>query len=998
LAGEEEERKLSPVLSAPFWDRVLRGAGFSGLDLDVHDCESEEIYSFSVLMSTAQFDEPSNPRFDPVVLVSGGTSSYRDEAWLRTLQDSIATATGGIVPSIESIDSIDATGKACVFLGEMHQPLLQKPSSAEFEAIRALALNSKGLLWVTRGGAVDCENPELALSPGFLRSLRQENTGKRYIAVDLDPHRPVLGQDDASVIARVLAATLDHSIADNDSARDFEFAEREGVILIPRLYKDYERNSFISTDAGQSSEPRPEPFQQPGRLLKLEVGTPGLLETLAFSNVPEEDEDMAPDFIEIEPKAFGFNFRDVMAAMGQLNEIVMGIECSGFITRVGTVAASQGFAVGDRVFALLGGQYTSRARVPWVAACRMPANLDFETAASIPMIFTTAYMSLYDKARLSKGQSVLIHAATGGVGQAAIILSQLVGAEVFATAGTQEKRDFITIKYGIPADHVFSSRDTSFVPKLMSMTNGRGVDVILNSLSGQLLQESFNCLAPFGHFVEIGKFDLERNSHLEMLPFTRVASFSSIDLLALIRLSSPEIHRALTSVARLIEQKVIGPVDPITVYPLADIEKAFRQMQAGKHMGKIVISVGPEEIVPVSAEHSDLCMFAMGANTQPQVFSRKPSARLRLDASYLIAGGVGGIGRSIARWLLTHGAKNLILVSRSAAAGGRTASFVAELEEAHPGSKVRAVGCDISNETDLSLAMRSCAAELPPIRGVIQAAMVLEDSILEHMTIDNYNAAIRPKVQGTWNLHQQLGSDLDFFIILSSLAGVIGTPSQSNYTAGGAFQDALARHRVAKGLPGVALDIGAVKDVGYVASNKSVLDRMERLGHRLLGEEEILSAIESTILYPYPQVMVGITTGDGPQGHDAVLARESRFDALRYMKSSNTSTGASKASGGSSSLAGKLSSASSLDEAAGLIVQALVKKLVDIFMTPVEEVIASKSMAAFGVDSLVAVELRNMLALQAGAEVSIFDIMQSPSLAALSNTVASNSAYVSVLA
>ena len=974
---------------------MLRGAGFSGLDLDVHDCESEELYSFSVIMSTAQSDETRSPRLDPVVILTDNTFPNSNEAWLGTLQNSIATATGGNIPDIQSIDSIDGSGKICVFLREIHQPLLLKPSSTEFETVKNLALKCKGLLWVSRGGAVNCENPQLALSSGFLRSLRQENTGKEYISLDLDPQRPILGQDDASVIAKVLAATLNHSIGDNDSPRDFEFAEREGIILVPRLHKDFERNTFIAADASQSPEPQPQPFQQSDRLLKLEVGNLGLLETLAFSDTPEKDEDLAPEFIEIEPKAFGLNFRDVMAAMGQLNETVMGLECSGVITQVGAVAALQGYKIGDRVFSLLNGQYASRARIHWTAAYRMPANLDFETAASIPMIFTTAYMSLYDTARLSKGQSVLIHAATGGVGQAAIILSQLVGAEVFATAGTSQKRNFITAKYGIPADHVFSSRDYSFVPKLMSMTNGRGVNVILNSLSGQLLQESFNCLAPFGHFVEIGKFDLERNSHLEMMPFSRAASFSSIDLLALVRLGSPQLHSALASVARLVEQEVISPVDPITIFPLANIEKAFRQMQAGKHTGKIVVSVGPEEIVPVRAEPSDACKFGRVAYTQSQVLSRKPSVKLRSNASYLIAGGVGGIGRSVARWILAHGAKNLILLSRSAAAGGKTAAFVTELEEAYPGSRVRAVGCDISNENDLSVALRSCAAELPPIRGIVQAAMVLEDSILENMTIDNYYAAIRPKVQGTYNLHQ-FCSDLDFFIMLSSLAGVMGLASQSNYTAGGAFQDALARHRMAKGLHGVSLDIGAVKDVGYVAANKSVYDRLSRMGYRLLGEEEVLSAIESAILTPCAQVMVGINTGVGSEGQDTQLARESRFDALRYRKSSNTGNDAPKTSGSAGNLADKLSSASSLDEAAGLVVQALIKKLVDIFMIPVEEVIASKSMAAFGVDSLVAVELRNMLALQAGAGVSIFDIMQSPSLAALSTTVASTSAYVAV--
>lgn len=475
------------------------------------------------------------------------------------------------------------------------------PSPEEFENIRALALKSRALVWVTRGGAVDCERPELSLGPGFLRSLRQENTGKRYMTIDLDPLKPALGKGDAQLIARVLADTL-NSPAPADQGRDFEFAEREGVVLIPRFQKDYQRNSCLEPDSAEKAEAQPELFHQADRLHKLQVGTPGLLETLAFVDMGVTKEDLGLDVVELEPKAFGLNFRDVMAAMGQLDETVMGLECSGIVTRVGANAASHGFKAGDHIFALLDGQYANRVRISWHNVCHMPSHLDFDTAASVPMVWATAYYSLYDKARLSKGQSVLIHAATGGVGQAAIMLAQLVGAQVFATAGTSEKRDLLITKYGIPADHVFSSRDASFVPSLMTVTNGRGVDVVLNSLSGQLLQESFNCLAPFGHFVEIGKFDLERNSLLEMIPFIRATSFSSIDLLAMVRLGSLELNRALTSVARLIEQRVIDPVDPITIFPLAELEKAFRRMQAGKHIGKIVLSVKPGEVIPVSSQ------------------------------------------------------------------------------------------------------------------------------------------------------------------------------------------------------------------------------------------------------------------------------------------------------------------------------------------------------------------------------------------------------------
>lgn len=373
-----------------------------------------------------------------------------------------------------------------------------------------------------------------------------------------------------------------------------------------------------------------------------------------------------------------------------------------------------------------------------------------------------------------------------------------------------------------------------------------------------------------------------------------------------------------------------------------------------------------------------------------------PSLNLHPDRSYLITGGVGGIGKSIAEWLLKNGARSLILISRNATTGSSAASFVQNLESAYSGCKIHLMACDIAEPSELAFALEKCSKELPPISGVIQAAMVLRDSIIEKMNAQDFNAAIRPKIQGTWNLHEHLGQKLDFFIMLSSLAGIIGNPSQSNYTAGGAFQDALAVYRVGKGLPAVSLDIGAVRNVGYVASNKSIHERLERMGYRLLDESVILSAIESAILYPCPQIVFGINTGESER-HDSILGADARFGALRYIKPLNVGSNSTKSASASEVLSNRLSCVSSLEEASGIILQALVRKLVDIFMIPAEEVIEFKSMADFGVDSLIAVELRNMLTVQAGAEVSIFDIMQSTSLTALARTIASASAYVNVL-
>lgn len=270
----------------------------------------------------------------------------------------------------------------------------------------------------------------------------------------------------------------------------------------------------------------------------------------------------------------------------------------------------------------------------------------------------------------------------------------------------------------------------------------------------------------------------------------------------------------------------------------------------------------------------------------------------------------------------------------------------------------------------------------------------MQDSILERMTLEDYNAGIRPKVHGTWNLHQQLsGHELDFFVMLSSLVGIAGYASQSSYSAGGAFQDALARYRTARGLPCVAIDLGQVKSVGYVAETDGTAERLLKQGFTLLSEDDVLRTIESAIISPFStQLIVGLNTGPGRHWEEATMARDLRFSSLRYRQSAQNTANASRA--GSTDLGGKIAAASTLDEAAEVVVEGITKKLMDIFMIEEAEVIPSKPLSNYGVDSLVAVELRNMLALRAGAEVSIFDIMQSVSITALGATVASKSSHI----
>ena len=575
------------------WDRVLQRNGFNGVELEVHDCESEELYSFSTIMSTAA---SSAPTFNSEVLVVVGTPTP-PTSWLDELKTSIAKTTG-VEPSVEPLESAASDGKVCVFLGELSQPVLKDLQPAQFESVKALCTKSKGLLWVTRGGAVDYENLDVSLNVGFLRSLRVEYVGKRLASLDLDPRKELWSEESISPLTEVFQKMFNYSV--DDAIKDFEYAYREGAIQVPRYLKDVDRNRTVFPDPANQAVPQLEPFHQSHRPLRMTIGTPGLLDTLVFNDDPDAAKELHPDQIEVEPKAFGLNFRDVMIAMGQLDGGYMGFECAGIVKSAGQNAASQGFKVGDRVAMLLRGHYSNSVRLDWTSAVHIPDHMSFEVAATLPMSYSTAYFSLYEMARLQKGEKVLIHAATGGFGQAAIVLAKHVGAEIFVTVGTEKKRDFVVKKYDIQPDHIFSSRDTSFAPGILAMTEGKGVDVVLNTLAGPLLQESFNCVAQFGRFIEVGKRDLELNSSLEMGAFTRAVTFSSIDLLQLGEFKGQDVHRVLKNVIQLFNENVISPVEPVTVYPLSEIEKSFRLMQAGKHMGKIIISVKPDDLVPVS--------------------------------------------------------------------------------------------------------------------------------------------------------------------------------------------------------------------------------------------------------------------------------------------------------------------------------------------------------------------------------------------------------------
>ncbi|KAF7846251.1 hypothetical protein BT93_L4765, partial [Corymbia citriodora subsp. variegata] len=530
------------------------------------------------------------------------------------------------------------------------------------------------------------------------------------------------------------------------------------------------------------------PFRTTHRL-RLDVGTPGLLDSLSYVDLGYAHQVLQAGQIEIRPRAFGANFRDVMAAMGQLHTNLMGFECAGVITRVSNEASAAGFVAGNRVAALMNGDYSNIIRTAYTNVTHIHDDMTFEVAASIPKSYTAAYMCLIDIAGLARNESVLIHAAAGGFGQAAIAIAQHVGANVLVTVSTSEKRDLLHSTYGIPQEQIFYSRDRTFVSDVLKSTNNRGVDVVVNNLSGPLLQESLNCVAQFGRFVDVGKKDFESDNSIQSGIFARNISFSSFDLVQYEEHRGLQVQHALNTVMHLIQSEHLPRIQPLNVQPLSELERVFRLLQSGKQIGKQILRVNDDETV--------------------QALPHIPEVYLNSEVSYLVVGGLGGLGRTICEWLVSRGARNLIVMSRSVTTE-KMSSFVEDA--AQSGCRVYASRCDIADKRSAQIAFDDCEKNMPPICGIIQGAMVLQDSLVERMTHDQWNGAIRPKVHGSWNLHERFSSkNIEFFILLSSLSGIVGLPAQCNYAAGNAYQDALAKFRLSQGLHAAAIDIGVVQ-------------------------------------------------------------------------------------------------------------------------------------------------------------------------------------------
>ncbi|MCJ1379111.1 hypothetical protein MMC17_002211 [Xylographa soralifera] len=970
--GVEENRKWGPQISVQDWHDVLLRNQFSGIDVAMHDCEDEVDRLISVLISIGS-DTTSRPTIALQIVVIIAENSPLQFTIAEGLK--AALEVGGSsqcnVVSLGNLDSLSLQHTSCISLLELETSFFDSLSEGSYSKLQQITFLDQLMIWVTNGGTHDTADPKAGMVTGLARTLQSENNKLHFITLALQNTQDVSSAID--LILKILKSTP----CTPSEPTETEIEEQDGTLYIPRVVEASDINNHVfSKTVLQEAELRM--FgQEPERPLSLSIRSPGSLDSLEFVDDVDYLRPLASDEIEIKVRASGLNFKDVLVALGQVWDDHIGQECAGIISRIGTDVS---FKVGDRVASWEGSMKTY-CRSKAINALVVPDDMSLLTAASHPAIFSTAYYSLVRVARPTSGESVLIHSGAGGLGQALIQVAKHLDLEIFVTVGSEAKKKLLIDEYGVQSDHVFSSRTLSFAQGIKRMTRGRGVDVVVNTLSGEGLRTSWECIAPFGRFIEAGLKDIFSHGSLPMFKFAKNTTFASVDFTYMKNDKSQEVQEIMQEVMALMKDKKLSELRPLHVYKSSQLVEAYRYLQSGKSTGKTIVEFHPDDKVPT-------------------VPSAMPTYNFEPNASYLIAGGLGGVGRSIARWMVIRNAKHLILLSRKSIHSKVVVNFLEELRS--KGVVVVTPCCDVTDAAVLASTIAECSKTLPPIKGCVQASLVLKDGLSESMSLKDFQAATKPKVEGSWNLHAQLNKGLDFFILLSSTVGIVGSPGQANYAAGNTYQDALAHYRVANGEKAVAIDLGMVLGAGYVAERDNVREYLQTQGYTAIEEAEFLAMMDYYCNPAFPvlsrlkcQVITGLQTPAALRSkhmHELDWMQRPLFSHLHQMGSTSTLT-ANEAIA-TVKLEALLASAESLTDAGEIVCDALATRLSTALAIPKSDIDTSKAVHSFGVDSLMAVELRNWFAREVKANVAIFEVLNNGSMSALGLLAAGKSFYV----
>jgi malonyl CoA-acyl carrier protein transacylase len=802
------------------------------------------------------------------------------------------------------------------------------------QALVQAGLSSTIPMWLVTQGTQNVFDAAEVVEPlqgslwGLGRVISLEHPELKCGRIDLDP---------TSNFAEMVPSLVNELFSEEN---EDQIAIRQGVRYVARLVRQQKPKISSGEELGLENQP-----------VELKLSEYGLIDKLNWQvmqrRLPQENE------VEIRVKAAGLNFRDVLNSLGLLKDyytevlgitdvaqLNFGLECVGVIASVGKNVSQ--WQVGDEVMAIVHNGFSSFVTTGAELVMAKPKNLSFTEAATLPLTFATAYYGLQHLAKIQPGERVLIHAAAGGVGQAAVQIALGAGAEVFATA-SPPKWEFLK-SMGIK--HIMNSRTLDFADEIMSITQGKGVDIVLNSLNGDFIDKSFAVLGTKGRFVEIGKIGIwDKQKVMEKRPD---ADYLPFDIGLTIQ-QQPGLMAEFSE--KLNQQCQLGKLKALSykVFPNTEIKGAFRYMQQGKHIGKVVVSL-------------------------PKTGDEEKS--IKSEASYLITGGLGALGLEVAQWMVQEGAKNIVLTGRRSPNEGAQ-KVIEELEAT--GASVSVLLGDISTQESVIKILEGISTSLPPLKGVIHGAGVLDDGVLQKMNWEKFTKVMAPKVSGTWYLHQ-LTQDLplDFFVCFSSMASMLGNYGQGNYAAANGFMDAIAHYRQGQGLPGLSINWGAWATAGMAARlAKEHQNRMQSSGVMAIEAEPGMQALGSLLSGSQSQV------GVFPVNWWEFFRQMPGLAKLPFLEAF---TAKSVEENQNYQILEQLNLASD-GEQEKLLTSYLQRKIAHIMGMTVSQIELEKSLTMMGLDSLMAVELRNQIQTELGADIPATRFMEGITIELLATEV-----------
>jgi polyketide synthase 12 len=774
------------------------------------------------------------------------------------------------------------------------------------------------LVVVTRGAMSTRRGEDVAdltgaAAWGLLRSAQTENPG-RFVLVDLD------GDDESR-------AALPGAVAAMVAADEPQAAVRAGAPLVPRLARAG-ADGALAPPAGSTA-------------WRLDCTGGGTLEHLALVPCPAMAAPLEEGQLRVAVRAAGLNFRDVLGALDMYpGPMSLGAEGAGVVTEIGP--GVKGMAVGDRVMGLLPAAFGPLCVTDARTVVRVPEGWSLEQAASVPAAFLTAFYGLVDLAQLRPGESVLVHAAAGGVGMAAVQLARHLGAEVYGTASDGKRGALRAL--GLDDDRIASSRDPGFAAQFAGATAGRGVDVVLNSLAGEFVDASLRLLPRGGRFVEMGKTDIrEPDEVARRCPGVRYRAFDLVE-------AGPErIGQMLAEIVDLFERGALSPL-PRRTWDLRRAPEAFRLMREGRHVGKIVLTV-PRRLDPAG--------------------------------TVLITGGTGTLGRLLARHLVTaHGVRRLLLASRRGPDSAVVEELVGDLGAL--GAHVEVAAADAADRGQLAELFARVPAE-HPLTAVVQATGVLDDGMVVSLSPDRLARVLRAKIDAALNLHELTrDADLAAFVVFSGAAGLLGNPGQGNYAAANAFVDALAQHRRAHGLPAVSLAWGYWAEASGLTEHldQGDVSRMARGGMVPLSSEQGMAlfdaalGLDEPLQVPLPLDLAALrASGDARAVHPL----------YRGLLQAAPRPSAGPAAGAGPALIERLARLPEADARAALLEVVRAETVAVLGTEPPTAAAPQVGFVELGFDSLTAVELRNRLETATGLRLPVTLVFDHPTPSAVAS-------------